>query len=218
MLTLQQKAQQLSKHMFVGGLVKDFEKLGRVQLMLLLQEGVYPQSKVLDLGCGCLRGGYWLIHFLDPDGYCGIEPNHHMLRAGVEHLLEPEVRAVKRPRFDENATFDATMFRERFDFVLARSIWSHASKAQIEQMLDTFVQVGAERAVFLTSYLPVRWGLMRDYTGSGWVGRSHESHRPGFVFHRRQWVYTQCRQRGLGVTELKGWRYYRQVWLRITKP
>jgi hypothetical protein len=44
--------------MFVGGPVKDFEKLGRLQLMLLLQEGVYPHSKVLDIGCGCLRGGY----------------------------------------------------------------------------------------------------------------------------------------------------------------
>ncbi len=217
MLTLQQKAEQLARHMFVGGPVKDFERVGRLQLMLLLDEGLYPHSTVLDLGCGCLRGGYWLIHFLDPDRYCGIEPNVAMLEAGVTHLLEPAVLQTKRPRFDHNVDFDAAVFGERFDFVVARSIWTHASKGQIEQMLDAFVRTGAEQAVFLTSYLPAQWGLLPDYRGSRWVGRSHTSQRPGLVFHRRAWVWAQCQRRGLGVRELRGWRANGQRWLKITK-
>jgi hypothetical protein len=140
MPTLQQKAEQLAKHMFVGGPVKDFEKLGRLQLMLLLQEGVYPHSKVLDIGCGCLRGGYWLIHFLNPHCYCGIEPNRAILRAGLDQLLDPEVIQTKYPRFDHNDRFDSSVFGERFDVFLARSIWTHASKAQIEHMLDAFAR------------------------------------------------------------------------------
>jgi hypothetical protein len=51
-------------------------------------------KKVLDLGCGCLRGGYWLIHLLEPGCYCGIEPNQVMLAAGIEHLLEPELLRI----------------------------------------------------------------------------------------------------------------------------
>jgi hypothetical protein len=47
------------------------EIAGRLQFAMLIREGVYPSSKVLDIGCGCLRGGYWLIHFL---GSFGLEP------------------------------------------------------------------------------------------------------------------------------------------------
>jgi hypothetical protein len=61
-------------------------------------------------------------------------------------LLEPGVAAARRPRFDFNDEFDSSVFRERFDFFLARSIWSHASKAQIRAMLDGFVRDRSEGA------------------------------------------------------------------------
>jgi hypothetical protein len=63
-MTLHHKAERLAKETFLGGPVRDFERVGRLQLITLLRSGLYPQSKVLDLGCGCLRGGYWLTHFL----------------------------------------------------------------------------------------------------------------------------------------------------------
>jgi hypothetical protein len=100
--------------------------------MLLLKEGLYPESKVLDIGCGCLRVGYWLIHFLNPRCYFGMEPNRRMLEAGIEKILEPGLIDLKRPRFDCNADFDFSVFGERFDFFVARSIWTHASKTQIK--------------------------------------------------------------------------------------
>ena len=76
---------------FLGGPPKLFETAGRMQLILMLREGLYPTSKVLDVGCGCLRGGYWLINFLAPGGYCGVEPNRAMVEAGLTHLLDPGV-------------------------------------------------------------------------------------------------------------------------------
>ena len=216
-MTLQHKAERLAKGTFLGGPVRDFERVGRLQLITLLRAGLYPQSKVLDIGCGCLRGGYWLIHFLAPGHYCGIEPNRAMLEAGLRHLLEPEVLRTKQPRFDYNASFDASAFGEKFDFFLARSIWTHASKGQIAQMLDSFVRSSAGGAIFLTSYLRARWPIFPDYMGSKWVGRSDESSRRGLVFHRLGWIRTECHQRGLRVIELKKGRYNGQTWLKITK-
>jgi hypothetical protein len=70
----------------------------------------------LDIGCGCLRAGYWLIHFLNPRCYFGMEPNRTMLEAGIEKILEPGLIDLKRPRFDCNADFDFSIFGERFDF------------------------------------------------------------------------------------------------------
>lgn len=148
---LQKKAEKLSKEIFVGGPVRDFERVGRLQLITFLKEGLYPDSKILDFGCGCLRGGYWLIHFLEPGCYFGIEPNRTMLEAGIENLLEPGLLETKKPRFDYNTNFDSSSFGERFDFFLARSIWTHASKSQIQQMLDSFVRDPTDNGLFLTS-------------------------------------------------------------------
>ena len=213
---LQYRAERLADEIFVGGPVNDFEAVGRLQLTTLLREGLYPDSKVLDIGCGCLRGGYWLIHFLDPGCYCGIEPNRTMLEAGISHLLEAGLIAAKNPRFDCNAEFDSSVFGVVFDFFVARSVWTHASKRHIQKMLDSFVRDSAQTGSFLTSYLRSNW-LKRDYSGNNWVGRSHESDAPGMVYHDFHWIQRECRQRRLDVTELKQGIYNGQIWLKITR-
>jgi SAM-dependent methyltransferase len=211
---LQARAEGIADRVFVGGPVKDFEQVGRLQLITLLEQDLDPQSKVLDVGCGCLRGGYWLIHFLDPCCYHGIEPNREMLQAGLDSILEPGLADEKEPAFACNDDFDLDVFDgARFDFVLARSIWTHASKTQIEKMLDSFSEVAADGGVLLASYLRAR--LFRDYKGSGWVGRSHESDTPGLVTHSFPWIRQACENRGLTVTELDSRELNNQRWLRI---
>ena len=46
----------------------------------------------------------------------------------------------KRTRFDGNSKFDTSVFSEKFDFFLAYSIWTHASKPQIQTMLEGFLR------------------------------------------------------------------------------
>jgi hypothetical protein len=150
---LQERAEKLSETMFVGGPVKQFASVGRMQLELLLHEGLWPQARLLDVGCGCLRGGYWFMHFLDPGCYHGIEPNAEMLQAGLDVILEPETAARAAARFSHNDRFDFSEFEVAFDFVLARSVWTHASAAQIETMLDSFAAT-SPTGVFLASYQP----------------------------------------------------------------
>ena len=50
---------------FLGVPLEHFESGGREQLTYLLRAGLNPHSKVCDVGCGVLRAGYWLIHFLE---------------------------------------------------------------------------------------------------------------------------------------------------------
>jgi cyclopropane fatty-acyl-phospholipid synthase-like methyltransferase len=203
---------------FLGGPPGVFEIAGRNQLMVLLSEGLYPGSKVLDIGCGCLRGGYWLIHFLDPECYFGIEPNRNMLDAGIRILLEPGLSDIKKPRFDGNADFDFAVFGESFDFLFARSIWLHASKMQIKTMLDGFVRYSNTGGVFITSYLRPSL-LRRDYKGENWKGRNHESDAPGMARHSLSWIRKECGNRGLFVEEIKEKAYKPsfQAWLRIKR-
>jgi len=216
-MRLQEIAEKLGKENFLGGPTEFFEVAGRLQLAILIREGLYPSSKVLDVGCGCLRGGYWLIHFLDRGSYFGIEPHKGMLQLGIENFLEPDLLESKLPKFDTNDRFDFSVFGVDFDCVLARSIWSHASKAQICVMLDEFTRHTTGNAFFLTSYLPAGWLGHRDYNGSAWVGRSHQRATPGQVRHRRSWIEGECRKRQLFLGELPDGLFNGQVWLKITK-
>lgn len=215
MTTLQERAERLDRSTFFGVPIAGFEKAGRQQLILLLMAGLEPHSKVLDLGCGVLRAGYWLIHFLDPHCYFGVEPSRERLETGRTLLLEPDTERVKQPRFDTNPEFDSGVFGVKFDFFLAYSIWTHASKPQIETMLDNFLRDSTPGAVFLTSVLPAVW-RRRDYRGEGWFGTSHESSQPGCIRHSLRWIADACRRRGLRVCKL-GRERDGQTWLQISR-
>jgi hypothetical protein len=214
-MELQQKAEMLGQKTFLGVPVRDFEKSGRELLVYLLNAGLNPNSKVVDIGCGVLRGGYWLIHFLDRDSYYGIEPHVERLEMGLNTILEPETLETKRPRFDTNPHFDTSIFGERFDFFLAYSIWTHASKSQIQTMLDAFLRDAKDDGVFLTSYLPAGSGRL-DYLGDKWNGTSHESDVAGCIYHSLDWIKAECDRRGLVAWELGRDKYHGQSWIKIT--
>ncbi len=51
---------------FVGGL---WDALGQLQLEFLINSGLQPNHKLLDIGCGCLRGGvHYVIKYLKYSG------------------------------------------------------------------------------------------------------------------------------------------------------
>ena len=108
-------SEMMSKHGFLGVPTATFEKAGRMQFIALLSQGLCPESKVFDIGCGCLRTAYWLVRFLEADCYCGIEPASHRVECGLRHLFTPEIVSAKRPRFDFNPHFDSSVFETKFD-------------------------------------------------------------------------------------------------------
>jgi hypothetical protein len=223
----------MARHGFMGVNVSMFEQAGREQLIALLAQGLLPELKLLEFGCGCLRIAYWLVRFLDPGCYYALEPARRRVEIGLEWLFTPQERAIKQPRFDYNPDFDSSVFGVPFDFFLARSIWSHASKRQIETMLDAFVRDSKPSSIFLTSYFPVepadpdyrnrlavefaRQQHQGDYQGDSWVGTSHESETLGVVQHSTAWILERCSSRGLAVTELPEIDCDGQSWLRIAR-
>src|SRR6266850_185800 len=97
---VQERAHEMmSRHGFVGVPLATFEQAGRGRLIALLEAGLQPESRVLDIGCGVLRVAYWLVRFLDPGGYCGIEPARERVDYGRQYLFRPEELAHKQPRF-----------------------------------------------------------------------------------------------------------------------
>jgi hypothetical protein len=209
-------AEMIARHGFLGVPTETFEDAGRTQFIALLNEGLCPESKVLDIGCGCLRLTYWLTRFLDPGCYYGIEPARGRVEHGLNYLLTPDLMTAKQPRFDFNPHFNSSVFATKFDYFLAGSIWTHASKSQIEATLESFLLDSAPTGVFLASYLPAE-SPNDDYQGDRWVGTSHESDVRGVIRHALSWITEQCQKRGLRMREVPGVAFDSQYWLRISR-
>ena len=57
---------------FVGGL---WETLGQLQFDFITRRGLQTSDKLLDMGCGCFRGGIHFIRYLDNQHYYGLDIN-----------------------------------------------------------------------------------------------------------------------------------------------
>jgi SAM-dependent methyltransferase len=206
----------------MGGPPKLFERVGREQLIVLLEHGLDFDSTVVDIGCGALRGGRWVIPLLEPGHYCGVDPNRQQVESGLARFVPPEVVDAKRPRFSFNAEFDLSAFGTTFTHFLLRSVWTHAPKPMIERTLDAFVRWATPDGVMLASLwtprlVPARGRYRPDYKGTEWVGRDHRSSVHGGVAHSWRWVRAAAAARGLTAAKLRRPPINRQVWVVVRR-
>jgi SAM-dependent methyltransferase len=132
----------LGKHRaMVGGL---WDELGALQFEFMINRaGLTPEMRLLDLGCGSLRGGVRFIEHLDPGNYYGIDLNRSLVdagrdielpRYGLQDKLSPEQLLVA----DD---FGAWRFGVEFDVAIAISLWTHLPLNQIGASLHELERV-----------------------------------------------------------------------------
>ena len=105
----------------VGGL---WDELGRLQFEFLKKQGLQPYHKLLDIGCGCLRGGIHFINYLDQGNYYGLDINESLLEAGKHELAKTSLQS-KRPTLLCDDKFRLSRFAEKFDFMISISVFTH---------------------------------------------------------------------------------------------
>lgn len=106
---------------FVGGL---WEELGQLQYDFLREHGLKPFHKLLDIGCGCLRGGLYYIQYLEDGNYYGLDVNNSLIQAGILEVKEVGLED-KHPRLLVDDQFRLGNFNENFDFMVSVSLFSH---------------------------------------------------------------------------------------------
>ena len=130
---MRERLRQKRHRDYVGGL---WEELGRFQLEQLVQHGLLPEHRLLDIGCGCLRGGVHFVRYLKPGGYYGHDLHPELIAAGLEEELAPLGLGVPPAHFQTNADFDFSGFPVLFDFALAQSLFSHLPFNEIRLCLE----------------------------------------------------------------------------------
>jgi hypothetical protein len=79
----------------VGG---NWDALGTLQFEFLLAQGLLPNSYLLDIGAGCLRGGVRYAEYLAPGHYFGVDAHQSLLDAGYDIELAAAGLRHKVPR------------------------------------------------------------------------------------------------------------------------
>ena len=117
---------------FIGG---KWEEIGQLQFNFLLETGLQPHHKLLDLGCGCLRGGIHFISYLEADNYYGLDVNASLIEAAWREVKLAQLEA-KNPQLLVNDKFEIERFGQQFDFMLSISVFTHLPMNMIIRCLS----------------------------------------------------------------------------------
>jgi SAM-dependent methyltransferase len=134
---------------FVGG---NWPAHGRRQLDFLITQGLKPEHRVLDIGCGCFRAGRYFVDYLEPGHYYGVDANQSLMQAGYDEELTDEQRArLPVGNLRANDRFDGD-FGVQVDFALAQSVFTHVSLNHIRLCLYRTAKVVRPGGSFFATF------------------------------------------------------------------
>ncbi len=116
---------------FVGGL---WEEIGDLQAEFLKAEGLLPGHRLMDIGCGSLRGGVRFVSYLDRGNYYGLDINASLIEAGKRDLAWLNLSG-KQPNLLVNDNFELSRFGVSFDYAIAVSVFTHLHTNHIARCL-----------------------------------------------------------------------------------
>lgn len=109
--------------------------IGDLQFETLRQEGLESNDRLLDIGCGTLRGGQHFVEYLDHGKYVGLDISDEALRAGKERLGE-ETLFRKAPTLRQNDDLRFEEVDEPVEYALAQSVWTHIPPEDVAECLE----------------------------------------------------------------------------------
>ena len=135
------------------------------QIRFLREQGLQPSHRLLDIGCGPLRGGLPLIDYLDVGNYTGLEAREEVLEAARRELVEGGVEDKHATLIQASASADLELAGP-FAFVWSYAVLIHMSDERLADCLACVARNLAPEGVFLAN---VGLGERRD-AALGWQG------------------------------------------------
>ena len=158
----------------IGGM---WDEIGSLQMDFLKANGLMPEHKLLDIGCGSLRLGVRAAEFLEPGNYWGTDLSSALLDAGYEKEICPAGLSARLPRAqlvtDEDFKFVGVP--ARIDFAVAQSVFTHLTFNHLRLCLANLARhVTSPCNFFFTVFTPPDDLPVTD---------SHQQPRGGILTH-----------------------------------
>ena len=135
----------------IGG---SWEEMGKLQFDFLVKKGLKPYHKMLDIGCGTLRGGQHFIEYLESGNYFGMDISQKAIEYGKE-LVQKEGLVNKNPQLivseRKNLKFEE-FIGKKFDFILAQSVLTHLPAEPVEELFENIGKIMNQNGVFYFTY------------------------------------------------------------------
>src|SRR6266542_6515873 len=147
------------------GAPENYDLSSALQFSLLTSLGLREHHTLLDIGCGSLRGGRLALMYLLPERYYGIEPEQWLIEEGIQKEIGQDLVDLKKPSFDNDSNFTLSVFQRTFDYLIAQSVFSHATQAQIHRCLDEATKVMTPSSLFVVNFMEGP----DNYAGDEWV-------------------------------------------------
>lgn len=186
---------------------KNYDRVAAMQFNLLTAFGLLGDHKLVDIGCGSLRPGKLFIPYLRKGNYYGIEPNEWLVKEGIKNELGNEIMQIKSPTFIHTDQFELSKFGVKFDYMVAQSIFSHTSQAQVHQCLKEVKKTLKPGGMFLATFIQG----YENYDGDEWV-------YPGCVRFTNSFIKKMVRQDGLDCFRTQWQHPNGQTWYVIFHP
>jgi SAM-dependent methyltransferase len=156
MTEINQYYQQLTQEQINAGTHRDmvggmWEEIGRLQFEFLRARGLKPRHRLLDIGCGSLRGGIHAIKYLEAGNYYGLDINPSLIEAG-RHEVRLAGLTDKNPHLAVSDRFELGLFHEKFDYLLALSVFTHLFANHIIRCLAEVRGVVAPEGRFFATF------------------------------------------------------------------
>lgn len=214
-MTLKTQNDDLGKDLPIGsqhyrawvGSAEIYDVMSATQFSLLTFLGLREHHHLLDIGCGSLRAGRLFIPYLLEGRYHGIEPEEWLVEEGVRNHVGDDLAQLRQPTFSHDDNFTLTTFDREFDFLVAQSIFSHASQAQIARCLSEAKRVMKPTAIFAANFSEGE----ENYTGSEWV-------YPGLVTYTLAHFTNLVEAQGLVCKRIDWPRVNELTWVAIAHP
>lgn len=192
---------------------QQYDFMGATQFRLLTGLGLREDHSVVDIGCGSLRAGRYLIQYLLPGRYTGVEPNSWLWQQAIEREIGADLARIKQPRLLAEDDFRLSGIAEgSVDFAVAQSIYSHTGSDVLTTSLAAVARRLAPSGQFLFTVVtpdsPAAAGKPDGQQSTGWI-------YPGCVVFTVDDIIALCARFGLHAQRLD-WFHPRQTWFRAT--
>lgn len=179
---------------------------GRLQFDYLLQHGLRPSDRMLEIGCGNLRAGRFFIDYLDTGNYYGLDISPEILVDGQRTLAEYGLQAKLPHLVTVNDLTFGFLPSAHFSVVHAHSVFSHSPREVIGECLSHVGRVMSPGAFF-------------DFTFHRTDGPEHDLLGWAF-YYRSDTLLGLARSHGLDGQIMTDWKHLGgpQSKIRVTVP
>ena len=133
---------------FVGGM---WDEIGGLQLAFMRSRGLQPAHRMVDVGCGALRGGVHFVRYLEPGRYHGLDVNASLIEAGRKELRDAGL-GDRDAQLLVSDRFELDRFGTSFDYAIAVSVFTHLPANHITVCLHRIAGVLNPGGCFYASY------------------------------------------------------------------